>query len=62
MKVLGQGGVNLAGPVMVLSEGEYPAKYPDLYIRPAQSRVMFLEKGWSSVAAFQTAKSHAPQP
>ena len=54
MKVLGQGGVNLAGPVMVLSEGEYPAKYPDLYIRPAESRVMFLERGWSSVAAFQT--------
>ena len=30
-----QGDVNLAGPVMVLSEGEYPVKYPDLYIRPA---------------------------
>jgi sulfate adenylyltransferase len=53
-KVLGQGGVNLAGPVMVLSEGEYPAKYPDLYIRPAQSRAMFLERGWSNIAAFQT--------
>src|SRR5262245_33156587 len=53
-KVLGQGDVNLAGPVMVLSEGEYPVKYPDLYIRPAQSRAMFLEKGWSNVAAFQT--------
>jgi sulfate adenylyltransferase len=39
---------------MVLSEGEYPAKYPDLYIRPAQSRAMFLERGWSNVAAFQT--------
>ena len=35
-KVLDQGDVNLAGPVMVLSEGEYPAKYPDLYIRPAE--------------------------
>jgi sulfate adenylyltransferase len=53
-KVLGQGDVNLAGPVFVLSEGEYPAKYPDLYIRPAQSRAMFLERGWSNVAAFQT--------
>ena len=38
----------------VLSEGEYPAKYPDLYIRPAQSRAMFIERGWSNVAAFQT--------
>ena len=53
-KVLAQGGVNLAGPVRVLSEGVYPVKYPNLYIRPAESRVMFLEKGWSRVAAFQT--------
>jgi sulfate adenylyltransferase len=53
-KVLAQGDVNLAGRVMVLSEGEYPSKYPDLYIRPAESRAMFLEKGWSRVAAFQT--------
>jgi sulfate adenylyltransferase len=53
-KVLAQADVNLAGRVMVLSEGVYPAKYPDLYIRPAESRAMFLEKGWSRVAAFQT--------
>ncbi len=53
-KVLNQGDVNLAGRVMVLSEGEYPVKYADLYIRPAESRAMFLEKGWSHVAAFQT--------
>ena len=49
-----QGEVNLAGPVRVLSEGTYPEKYPDLYIRPAQSRAMFLERGWSRIAAFQT--------
>ena len=53
-KVLDQGEVNLGGPVSVLSEGEYLARYPDLYIRPAQSRAMFLERGWSKVAAFQT--------
>src|SRR6185312_5204664 len=53
-KVFAQGGVNLAGPVRVLSEGEYPKKYPDLYIRPAEARAMFLERGWSKVAAFQT--------
>ena len=53
-KVLAQGGVNLAGPVKVLSEGEYPGKYPDLYIRPVQSRAMFEANGWSRVAAFQT--------
>ena len=53
-KVLAQGDVNLAGRVMVLSEGDFPAKYPDLYVRPAESRAMFMEKGWSTVAAFQT--------
>jgi len=53
-KVLAQGDVNLAGPVRVLSEGEYPVKYPKLYIRPAEARAMFLERGWSKVAAFQT--------
>ncbi len=53
-KVLEQGDVNLAGPVRVLSEGDYPEKYPDLYIRPEQSRALFAEKGWSQIAAFQT--------
>ena len=53
-KVLNQGAVNLAGRVMVLSEGDYPSRYPDLYLRPAESRALFLEKGWSRVAAFQT--------
>jgi sulfate adenylyltransferase len=53
-KVLEQGDVNLAGAVAVLSEGGYPARYPELYIRPAQSRAMFMERGWSTVAAFQT--------
>src|ERR1700720_87043 len=53
-KLFQQGDVNLAGPVSVLSEGEYPVRYPKLYIRPAQARAMFLERGWSIVAAFQT--------
>ncbi len=53
-KVLHQGDVNLAGRVRVLSEGEYPVKFADLYIRPAESRAMFLARGWSRVAAFQT--------
>src|ERR1700761_8398586 len=53
-KVLEQGDVNLAGSVSVLSEGGYPARYPELYIRPAESRAMFLERGWSTVAAFPT--------
>ncbi len=52
--VLEQGEINLAGRVTCISEGEYPQKYPELYIRPAQARAMFLENGWTSVAAFQT--------
>ena len=53
-KVMEQGDVNLAGSVRVLSEGEYPPKYPDLYLRPLESRALFDQKGWSRVAAFQT--------
>ena len=53
-KVMQQGEINLAGRVTCLAEGEYPEKYPGLYIRPAEARAMFLENGWSRVAAFQT--------
>lgn len=53
-KVLAQGAVNIAGPVQALSEGEYPAKYPSLYMRPEQSRAEFERRGWSQIAAFQT--------
>jgi len=51
--VMGQGEVNLAGPVRVLSEGQYPVQYPGLYMRPAETRRIFEEKGWSTVAALQ---------
>ena len=51
--VMGQGEVNLAGPVRVLSEGPYPEKYKGLYMRPAETRKIFAEKGWSTVAALQ---------
>jgi len=53
-KVMAQGAVNLAGPVTVLSEGHYPETYKGLYFRPAETRAMFDERGWSKVAAFQT--------
>ena len=51
--VMGQKEVNLAGPVKVLSEGEYPTKYAGIYHRPEQSRKIFEDKGWSEVAALQ---------
>ncbi len=53
-KVLEQGPVNLAGRVTALSEGVYPKQYKGLYMRPAETRALFAEKGWSRVAAFQT--------
>jgi sulfate adenylyltransferase len=53
-KVMEQGDINLAGPVRTISEGVYPELYEGLYLRPAETRAMFEDKGWSSVAAFQT--------
>ncbi len=53
-KVMAQGEVNLGGPVKVLSEGIFPEKYKGIYMRPAETRKAFEEKGWSTVAAFQT--------
>lgn len=52
--VMEQGAVNLAGPVKVFSQGEFPTKYADTYMTPAQTRALFAEKGWNTIAAFQT--------
>ena len=52
--VMEQGDVNLAGPVKVLSQGEFPTKYADTYMTPAQTRELFEAKGWKTIAAFQT--------
>ncbi|MCL5781433.1 MAG: sulfate adenylyltransferase [Firmicutes bacterium] len=52
--VMNQAGTNLAGPVKVISQGTFPTEYPEIYLTPEQSRHLFLEKGWSTVAAFQT--------
>jgi sulfate adenylyltransferase len=54
MMVMNQGDVNLAGPVKVFSEGTFPAEFAGIYMTPAQTRTLFEEKGWSTVAAFQT--------
>ena len=53
-KVMQQGEVNLAGPVVCLSEGRFPETYRNLYRRPAETRALFRDKGWTTVAAFQT--------
>ena len=53
-KVMEQPPINLAGPIVGLSEHHYPDTYAGLYYRPAETRAMFEANGWSKVAAFQT--------
>jgi sulfate adenylyltransferase len=52
--VMQQGEVNLAGPVQVLSDGGFKARYGALFMTPAETREKFGALGWSKVAAFQT--------
>ena len=52
--VMEQPEVNLAGPVKVLSDGGFKAKYGALFMTPAETRAEFERLGWSRVAAFQT--------
>ncbi|MFC2172225.1 sulfate adenylyltransferase [Acidobacteriota bacterium] len=52
-KVMSQPDVNLAGSVKVFSESYYPDKFKGLYMRPDESRKIFEDKGWRTVAALQ---------
>ena len=52
--VMQQPEFNLAGPVKVLSDGGFKAKYGSLFLTPAETRAEFERLGWSRVAAFQT--------
>jgi len=51
--VMDQKEVNLGGPVKVLSEGPFPTEFKGIYQRPAESRKVFEEKGWKTIAALQ---------
>ncbi|MDO9582910.1 MAG: sulfate adenylyltransferase [Desulfomicrobium sp.] len=51
--VMAQKKFNIAGPVKVLSEGDYRDRFPGCYMSPAEARATFEEKGWSKVAALQ---------
>ena len=52
--VMEQGEINLAGPIKVLSQAEFPTQYGDMFMTPAQTRAEFEKRGWKKVAAFQT--------
>ncbi len=53
-KVYAQKEVLLAGPVKAFSEGPYPEQFGDYYGRPEDTRSIFTELGWRTVAGFQT--------
>ena len=52
-KLYEQGEILLGGPVKVLSEGEYPSRFPKYFARPQEVRQIIEDRGWSQVAAFQ---------
>ena len=51
--VMAQGKYNLAGPVKVLSTGDFKEKYGDQFMTPAETRAMFEKLGWKRIAAFR---------
>jgi len=51
--VMSQKEVNLGGPIRVLSESYFPEEFEGVYMRPAESRKLFNERGWKTVAALQ---------
>ncbi|MGA2296216.1 MAG: sulfate adenylyltransferase [FCB group bacterium] len=44
---------NVAGDVKVLSESYFPVEFAGLYQRPEESRKIFAERGWRTIAALQ---------
>lgn len=53
-KLHAQGDILIGGRVKVFSEGPYPGQFGDYYGRPEDTRRIFSELGWRTVAAFQT--------
>lgn len=51
--VMDQKEINIAGPVKVLSEATFPTEFAGIYQRPSESRAIFAEKGWKTIAALQ---------
>jgi sulfate adenylyltransferase len=51
--VMEQKGWNLGGSVKVVSESYFPKEFAGIYQRPWESRAIFEEKGWKTIAALQ---------
>ena len=52
-KVMSQKAWNIAGTVKVVSESYFPEEFSMVYQRPVESRKIFEERGWRTVAALQ---------
>lgn len=53
MSIYKQGEVYIGGPVKIYSECDYPGRFPE-FARPEETRAIFTDKGWITIAAFQT--------
>ncbi len=53
-QVMNAGKYYVGGPIKALSEKDFKQKYGEAYMHPSVSRKIFEERGWSTVAAFQT--------
>jgi len=53
-KLLAQKDILISGPVKAFSEGPYPGQFGQHFGRPAETRALFEERGWNTIAAFQT--------
>ena len=51
--VFAQKEYNVGGPVKVLSQGDFPQRFPGVYMTPKQLREKMDERGWKNVAALQ---------
>ena len=58
--VMAQGKYNLAGPVKVLSTGDFKEKYGDQFMTPAETRAMFEKMGWSRYCRLPDPQPDAP--
>ncbi len=53
-KVYAQNETLIAGPIKAFSEGPYPQQFGNYFGQPADTRRIFKELGWDTVAGFQT--------
>ncbi len=53
-QVMNSGKYYVGGPIKALSEKDFVQKYGEHYMHPSVSRQIFEDRGWSTVAAFQT--------